>query len=80
MKDPWSTKFELVHDCGDRGSVVSGRYNAKNSYGAYEGFQTFYYDQGQVYLEDEAQLPIIEKCIRQTKAKTAEIRRLSGGP
>lgn len=41
LKDPASARFQnVIRD----GRYVCGEYNAKNGYGAYGGFDVFYYD------------------------------------
>ncbi|WP_157879033.1 hypothetical protein [Pararhodospirillum photometricum] len=45
MKDPESVKFKDVSIVGfEDGKVVCGKYNAKNSYGAYVGYNKFVSD------------------------------------
>lgn len=45
LKDPWSARFRDVHVHHDfeDWKTVCGQVNAKNSYGAYSGFQRFFY-------------------------------------
>lgn len=73
MKDPRSTEFRNIGFCGESGkSVTRGEYNSKNSYGAYEGFEPFYYDDGAVELAD-GRGPIFEKCLAQMEQQTKMI-------
>jgi hypothetical protein len=41
LKDPSSVQFQNV---GETQNVICGEYNAKNSYGAYDGFEAFSYN------------------------------------
>lgn len=48
MKDPESARFKGVHS---EGEYVCGLINAKNSFGAYSGFQRFIVDTGSNTVE-----------------------------
>ncbi|KRA66338.1 hypothetical protein ASD79_03425 [Caulobacter sp. Root655] len=50
LKDPRSAQYEDVRKFGD---YVCGRVNAKNSYGAYNGFRKFYVYLDTAHLEPE---------------------------
>lgn len=52
MKDPKSAEFRRIQVCKSDPKVWVGEVNAKNSYGAYEGFTVFFYDGDEVYLPD----------------------------
>jgi len=51
LKDPSSIQFENV---GGDEAIICGRYNSKNSYGAYSGFRIFAFDRAteELWLED----------------------------
>lgn len=58
VKDPASIEFREVNDAG--GGVVCGEYNAKNGFGAYNGFEPFAYFHGVVRTEvSEADLTLL---------------------
>lgn len=44
MKDPWSVRFRDVSVSPKLKSYVCGEVNAKNSFGAYEGFMPFMFN------------------------------------
>ena len=46
LKDPSSVQLQVVTS---KPGVICGRYNAKNSYGAYVGFKSFKYQVGTLY-------------------------------
>lgn len=48
MKDPSSVKFRNVKLCETKG-MVTGEANAKNSFGAYTGFEPFVYANREAY-------------------------------
>lgn len=50
MRDPRSVQFEGVRVAQD---TVCGRYNAKNAYGAYTGFERFVVSAGSVFFEPD---------------------------
>ena len=50
MKDPSSVQFKEVHFV-PKYKVVCGRYNAKNSFGAYTGFRLFAVNDGGEFFE-----------------------------
>lgn len=52
--DPDSVQFRGVRRCASEPALVTGEFNAKNAYGAYVGFQPFYYDRGGVLTLNEA--------------------------
>ncbi|HMO74139.1 MAG TPA: hypothetical protein PKD99_14100 [Sphingopyxis sp.] len=45
VRDPDSTQFRYVQRCSHDRTVWRGDYNAKNGFGAYTGFQPFYYSE-----------------------------------
>lgn len=54
MRDPDSVKFKDIMACSKPGGIV-GKYNAKNGYGAYSGFELFMYRDGVVATVDDWQ-------------------------
>jgi hypothetical protein len=61
LKDPNSVEFRDVESYEN--GVTCGRYNAKNGYGAYSGFQGFVYDKGVVALQsDKEYTSARDKC------------------
>lgn len=57
VKDPTSVLFSNVRKCA-RPKMVMGDYNAKNSFGAYTGNETFVYVNGVAYLQPEHRLEV----------------------
>lgn len=76
VKDANSTEFRDVAFCGDKtGNVIRGEFNSKNSYGAYAGYEKFYYDGGVVELPDDyGYLALMDRCSAQIRARTKEIQ------
>lgn len=68
LKDPDSAQFKDFERCGN-GAVVKGSVNAKNSFGAYTGFEDFYSD-GQT---SATQTTDFEKFIKLVQKCTADI-------
>ena len=64
MKDPDSTQFRDVVRCSADATVSAGEFNAKNLYGAYVGFESFYYapDTGVVLLSDDGFSLMMNRC------------------
>lgn len=54
LKDPDSAKFEQVTKCKNA-SMVTGRVNAKNGFGAYSGKTWFIFHDGVVHFEPDGQ-------------------------
>jgi hypothetical protein len=75
MKDGGATEFRNIRYCGSEGnSVIIGEYNSKNSFGAYSGFETFYYDDGIVELPDHWG-SLFDRCSVQRRAESEAFRR-----
>jgi hypothetical protein len=51
-KDPDAAQFRNVRECAT-GFYVTGEVNGKNSYGAYEGFKTFYANSAGAHIVDD---------------------------
>jgi hypothetical protein len=51
-KDPDSAEFRNVREC-PTGFYVTGEVNGKNSYGAYEGYKTFYANSAGAHIVDD---------------------------
>jgi hypothetical protein len=54
-KDPDSVQFRDVKVCGADSQVVMGEYNAKNGYGAYNGYEPFYYSDYRIAFSSDSQ-------------------------
>jgi len=61
LKDPSSAQFDKVQTVG---TVTCGLVNAKNSMGAYTGYELFYADSGSGYIGDSA----IERLLSNNEA------------
>lgn len=74
MKDPKSAEFRDLKRCG-ASDIIEGEVNAKNSYGAYSGYQRFIVDGDQVDLagSEAAGTGLQEKCIEAIKQQTKKI-------
>lgn len=74
MKDPRSAEFRDLKRCG-AGDIIEGEVNAKNSYGAYSGYQRFIVDGDQVYLAGSESTggDVQEKCIQAIEQQTKKI-------
>ena len=66
MRDPDSTQFRNVSICPNDRNMSHGEYNAKNLYGAYVGFEPFYYsaDTGAVFLADAEFSEMLGRCFK----------------
>ena len=62
LKDPDSALFEDLKACSNDNTVVSGKVNAKNSYGGYTGYKLFYYMDHQVITSDQSEM--FDKALR----------------
>lgn len=62
LRDPEAVQFDDISQCAGAPTIWTGRLNTKNGFGAYTGFQYFYYDGISVYLEGDAPLDIIKRC------------------
>lgn len=63
MRDPDATQFREVSRCPADNSVWRGEYNAKNGFGAYNGFQSFYYADGYVITAGQGDiLAALHRC------------------
>jgi len=51
LKDPQSAQFRDVIKCPAENWLFTGEVNAKNSYGAYNGFKRFYASDSYSYIE-----------------------------
>jgi len=49
VKDPASAQFKDVNLCKTKG-MVQGQFNAKNSFGAYTGYETFFFIDGTAFM------------------------------
>lgn len=72
QKDPDATQFRDLMKCPKDPRVTSGEYNAKNSYGAYIGFEAFYHSQdtGVVFLSDDDFMMMLDRCYGKSKTDT----------
>lgn len=50
LKDPSSVQWRNVRTCGKDKQWAAGEFNAKNSYGGYDGFKPFIYDGERVHV------------------------------
>lgn len=66
MRDPDSTQFRNVSICPNDRTMSHGDYNAKNLYGAYVGFEPFYYsaDTGVVFLANPEFSEMLGRCFK----------------
>ncbi len=75
MRDPSSVQFRDVVIC-PTGDGVTGYYNAKNSYGAYVGFQAFIYADYRYWLADGSSFgdfnDLMRRCYGPDAAAEAE--------
>lgn len=63
LLDPGATQFRNLEVCSEDRNVISGEFNAKNAYGAYVGFKSFYYaDNAVALVEDPAFGPLVKRC------------------
>ena len=62
--DPAATEFQDVGRCEKDRGIVTGKFNAKNAFGAYVGFQSFYWsaDGGLVLHEHPKFSEMIDRC------------------
>lgn len=74
MKDPDATQFREVAWCGKEGGPIEGEFNAKNSYGAYAGFERFYYADYSVGSDfgDPVYQRLFKLCMKESARHTAE--------
>lgn len=76
MADPEAVQFRDLRKCSEDNTVTQGRFNAKNAYGAYTGFEPFYYatDVGAVILGDSEFSAMTSRCYgRFAEAADAEM-------
>ena len=84
MKDPESAKFddETTQVFEKIGLVCGGAVNAKNSFGAYAGSDTYYYARGTgaATMEDESYVwePLSKRCIDAINEHTLAIYKSMG--
>ena len=65
MRDPSSVQFRNVERCRGEPALVKGEYNAKNGFGSYTGFSSFYYVAGSVVLLEDYQFSeMIDRCFK----------------
>jgi hypothetical protein len=65
MRDPSSVQFQYVERCRGETALVRGEYNAKNGFGAYTGFSSFYYVAGSVVLLEDYQFSeMTDRCFK----------------
>lgn len=69
LKDPTSAKFKEVR-ASAKGNCIYGKLLAKNSYGAYTGYQEFAWYAGKTYIKPDQQSLLAE-------AKTTDSDQLS---
>lgn len=63
MRDPDAVQFSRLERCNNDRLIWTGELNSKNGFGAYAGFQTFYYDGTRVaFLDDPAAGEMIRRC------------------
>lgn len=62
LKDPSSVEYRNVRSCGKDGQWAAGEYNAKNSFGAYVGFQPFIYDGDRIHVDGDGTTPPTWLC------------------
>ena len=53
LKDPDAARFQEVEVCSADKAIYTGEVNAKNGYGAYNGFNRFYFADGQTVFYDD---------------------------
>lgn len=63
-RDPDAVQFREVKRCSNDKAVIRGEYNGKNGYGAYAGFEPFYYsaEHGLVLLNDADFSSMLKPC------------------
>lgn len=55
-REPAAAQFQNVTYCSGDPRIIVGKVNAKNGFGGYVGFTTFYVDRGVVTVADEVLL------------------------
>ena len=86
MKDPDSAKFDdqNAQVFPELGLFCWGKINAKNSYGAYNGYEFYYYarDRGAAILDDDQYLSkeLSDRCAKASDEHIAKIYRSIGKP
>lgn len=72
LKDGDSAKFRNERRCG-ASDIITGEVNSKNSYGAYAGFEAFYFRGGLVEIGDDSSSTLFKACMEATEAATDEM-------
>lgn len=63
MLDPDAVQFRNIESCYYNDKVWHGEFNAKNAYGAYTGFKSFYYADGDFATVEQGNFSdLMEKC------------------
>lgn len=62
MMDPDATQFRNVEPCVADRTIWHGEFNSKNGFGAYTGFQPFFYENGQVITANGDFEPVLHRC------------------
>ena len=71
MRDPGSTQFKDVARCSADPNIWHGSFNAKNGFGAYSGFDPFYYENFRVVLLGDSDFSsFTDRCFRQSSEET----------
>lgn len=62
LKDPSSVQWRNLHTCGKDKQWAWGEFNAKNSYGGYDGFKPFVYDGERLHIAGDGTTPPTWLC------------------
>lgn len=67
MLDPDAVQFRDLERCTEDTSVWQGEFNAKNAYGAYTGFEAFFYSNGAYATTDSDEgtadfMALLKRC------------------